>query len=245
MLNKSNKITFNDIIIDKPITFDDIIKDNNDGRHVKEIDKSIEFYKDIDKGDSAVIDYIDIDIPLVIEKSNDNITIKAMQRSGNDIPRKTRNLLVVKDRNGVSIKDSSIIENDVQTSSGEIIINESEFDNYVEISLYNAKQTSILEKKRIYKAKEPINIEILSSNGSMFRNGEIQTTLSGKVFIGQKDVTDEFFGKYDFLWKKYNKDGIPDEAWNNAHITSSKQLTLTNDDVDRRAVFDLEIHDRT
>ena len=40
------------------------------------------------------------------------------------------------------------------------------------------------------------------------------------------------------VWSKTNSDGTADTAWNLAHQTSQKSITITNSDVQQRATFD-------
>ena len=44
--------------------------------------------------------------------------------------------------------------------------------------------------------------------------------------------------RFAYVWTKTNFDGTVDTAWNLAHQTSQKSITITNSDVRQRATFD-------
>lgn len=82
----------------------------------------------------------------------------------------------------------------------------------------------------------PINLIIESSNGSQFKNNIINTTFTAKLYQDNKEI-DKDGTKYAYVWSKVNSDGTVDTAWNLAHQTSQKSITITNSDVWQRATF--------
>ncbi|KSU25523.1 hypothetical protein N42HA_01485 [Lactococcus lactis] len=83
----------------------------------------------------------------------------------------------------------------------------------------------------------PINLVIDSSNGYQFKNNIINTTFTAKLYQDNKEI-DKDGTKYAYVWSKVNSDGTVDTAWNLAHQTSQKSITITNSDVWQRATFD-------
>lgn len=83
----------------------------------------------------------------------------------------------------------------------------------------------------------PINLVIDSSNGYQFKNNIINTTFTAKLYQNNKEI-DIDGTKYAYVWSKTNSDGTADTAWNLAHQTSQKTITITNSDVRKRATFD-------
>ena len=83
----------------------------------------------------------------------------------------------------------------------------------------------------------PINLIIDSSNGYQFKNNIINTTFTAKLYQDNKEI-DHDGTKFAYVWSKTNADGTADTAWNLAHQTSQKSITITNSDVWQRATFD-------
>ncbi|EQC90846.1 phage tail protein, partial [Lactococcus lactis] len=83
----------------------------------------------------------------------------------------------------------------------------------------------------------PINLVIDSSNGYQFKNNIINTTFTAILYQNNKEI-DSDGTKFAYIWSKTNADGTVDTAWNLAHQTSQKSITITNSDVWQRATFD-------
>lgn len=83
----------------------------------------------------------------------------------------------------------------------------------------------------------PINLVIDSSNGYQFKNNIINTTFTAILYQNNKEI-DRDGTKFAYIWSKTNSDGTVDTAWNLAHQTSQKSITITNSDVWQRATFD-------
>lgn len=82
----------------------------------------------------------------------------------------------------------------------------------------------------------PINLVIESSNGSQFKNNIINTTFTARLYQDNKEI-DKDGTKYAYVWSKVNSDGKVDTAWNLAHQTSQKSITITNSDIWQKATF--------
>lgn len=89
-------------------------------------------------------------------------------------------------------------------------------------------------------AQKMYRVEIISSNGNIFKNGAISTTLYAKVYSWDEDITD-MIDASKFRWTRISNDTIGDNAWNTSNFGGAKQITLTPADVYVRATFDCEI----
>ena len=82
----------------------------------------------------------------------------------------------------------------------------------------------------------PINLVIESSNGYQFKNNIINTTFTAILYQNNKEI-DSDSTKFSYVWSKTNSDGTADTAWNLAHQSSQKSITISNSDVLQRATF--------
>lgn len=82
--------------------------------------------------------------------------------------------------------------------------------------------------------------EIISTNGNVFRNGNIDTTLFCRVYRGSQDITDTIDAS-KFIWYRVSDDPVGDEAWNTAHRDAGKSVRVTAEDVRVRATFNCDI----
>lgn len=83
-------------------------------------------------------------------------------------------------------------------------------------------------------------VEIISSNGSVFKNGVINTVLSAIVYKNEENITD-LLNASSFKWTKTNADGSLDTAWNIEHAGGAKTVTITSEDIRTRSSFKCDI----
>lgn len=93
-----------------------------------------------------------------------------------------------------------------------------------------------IEEQKMYR------LVISSSNGNIFKNGNISTVLTATVFSWDKDVTDELDDN-QFIWTRVSSDSEADKVWNSAHFGGTKSIIITNDDVKARATFYCDLID--
>ena len=93
-----------------------------------------------------------------------------------------------------------------------------------------------IEEQKMYR------LVISSSNGNIFKNGNISTVLTATVFSWDKDVNDELDDN-QFIWTRVSSDTEADKDWNSAHFGGTKSITITNDDVKARATFYCDLID--
>lgn len=86
------------------------------------------------------------------------------------------------------------------------------------------------------KVSTPYTLNIFSSNGTTFRPGMINTTLSPTLYLGQSDITD-MYDETHFIWTRQSPDSDGDHYWNTAHANGTKGLHITNEDVFGGASF--------
>lgn len=102
--------------------------------------------------------------------------------------------------------------------------------------------TSYVNQKIIeFEDTIPYQIDIISTNGIVFKSGEgIVTTLIARVYKGKEDITESLNASL-FKWTRVSDDTLSDEAWNASHFGGSKQINVTTEDVLRRATFFCEL----
>jgi phage minor structural protein len=83
-------------------------------------------------------------------------------------------------------------------------------------------------------------IELHSSKGFTFKNGDIDTVITARVYRGKDNVT-ATIPNSGFIWKKYNRDGNIDQAWTDAHVEVGNVISVTRDDVQEKAIFSCDI----
>ena len=111
--------------------------------------------------------------------------------------------------------------------------------NLVTLNIYkNSEKISSaqISLSKIADGISPINLFIKSSNGYQFKNNVINTTFTAILYQNNKEI-DSDSTKFSYVWSKTNADGTADTAWNLAHQSSQKSITISNSDVSQRATF--------
>jgi len=85
---------------------------------------------------------------------------------------------------------------------------------------------------------------ITSSNGNIFKNGNINTTLTATVFSWDENITDTLDDN-QFIWTRVSDDAESDKEWNDSHYGGTKSIEVTSDDVKVRATFFCDLIDTT
>ena len=119
--------------------------------------------------------------------------------------------------------------------SGEVVIKS--YAKNTDLAVANARIDEI-------QAKKMYRLVISSSNGNIFKNGVIETTLYATVFSWDEDITDSLDSN-QFIWTRKSDDADADAVWNDAHYGGTKQITVTSDDVRVRATFFCDLIDTT
>ena len=96
------------------------------------------------------------------------------------------------------------------------------------------KRLSQLVQERVfYSTTVPFVLELKSTSGVVFQNGNIQTKLISTVSKLGTDMTNRF----NFRWIRESKYGTNDHEWNKLHENTTREITITSNDVDREATF--------
>ncbi len=95
-----------------------------------------------------------------------------------------------------------------------------------------------IEEQKMYR------LVISSSNGNIFKNGNIKTTLYATVFSWDENITDTLDDN-QFIWTRVSDDTEADTEWNADHFGGSKSIEITSDDVEVRATFFCDLIDTT
>lgn len=87
----------------------------------------------------------------------------------------------------------------------------------------------------------PYRVEIKSTNGLVFKNGDISSVVYAKVYRGKEDVTNTFTAA-NFVWSRISDDASGDTAWNAAHVGLGSSFEITPNDVPGgHATFECDI----
>ena len=89
-----------------------------------------------------------------------------------------------------------------------------------------------------------LRLVITSTNGNIFKNGNIQTTLEATVYSWDENITDTLDDN-QFIWTRVTDDAAADAEWNQQHFGGSKSIEITKDDVKVRATFFCDLIDTT
>ena len=85
-----------------------------------------------------------------------------------------------------------------------------------------------------------VTVQILTDKGNVLLNGEGQRVMTAHVYFRNEDVTDRIY-EGRFSWKRTSSDTTGDKIWNRLHEGIGNQCTVTDEDVDRNAVFLCEV----
>lgn len=85
-------------------------------------------------------------------------------------------------------------------------------------------------------------IDIISTNGLVFKNNVVSTTLKAIVYKGKDDVTSSI-NSSRFTWKRTSNSQEDDLKWNKNKGKGVKEIIVTTNDVYQRATFTCEIED--
>ena len=87
-----------------------------------------------------------------------------------------------------------------------------------------------------------LRLVITSSNGNIFKNGSISTTLTAVCYSWDENITDTL-DPNQFIWTRVSEDAEADKAWNAVHYGGTKSIKITADDVKVRATFFCDLID--
>lgn len=106
--------------------------------------------------------------------------------------------------------------------------NKTTFDNFSELKS-EVSETTTKQIEKLMDASKPYQCSVVSSDGTMFKNGEGTTALTAKVIDGGKDITDNL----KITWLKEG-----------TKISEEKSVTVKASDVSVTATYVLEVRDQ-
>ena len=119
--------------------------------------------------------------------------------------------------------------------SGEVVLRA--YATSKEVTEVSDRITTIEEQKML-------RLVITSSNGNIFKNGNVKTLLSAVVYSWDKDITDTLDAN-QFVWTRVSEDPETDKVWNEQHFGGAKSVVITGADVKIRATFYCDLIDTT
>ena len=119
--------------------------------------------------------------------------------------------------------------------SGEVVLRA--YATSKEVTEVSDRITTIEEQKML-------RLVITSSNGNIFKNGNVKTLLSAVVYSWDKDITDTLDAN-QFVWTRVSEDPETDKVWNEQHFGGAKSVVITGADVKVRATFYCDLIDTT
>lgn len=119
--------------------------------------------------------------------------------------------------------------------SGEVVLRA--YATSKEVTEVSDRITNIEEQKML-------RLVIISSNGNIFKNGNVKTLLSAKVYSWDEDITDTLEAN-QFIWTRVSEDTEADKVWNEQHFGGAKSVVITGADVKIRATFYCDLIDTT
>ena len=106
----------------------------------------------------------------------------------------------------------------------------------------NKQVTEVSDRISVIEEQKMLRLVINSSNGSIFKNNNIQTTLYATVFSWDENITDTLDDN-QFIWTRVSDDTEADKLWNSSHFGGTKSIEITSDDVKVRATFFCDLID--
>ena len=92
---------------------------------------------------------------------------------------------------------------------------------------------------RLKKAENLFSLITDSSSGNVFNNN-VTTVLSGRVFKGNTDITNELPASA-FVWKRTSSDSAADATWNSNHRSMKTVIITSTDIIDNVGIFDCDV----
>ncbi|WP_228307280.1 phage tail spike protein [Priestia sp. J2] len=120
----------------------------------------------------------------------------------------------------------------VEKSQKKLQLKEKEWSEAYDLAHGVTKELDEVKDNLVYK------VDVLSTKGSTFKNGIINTQLFAAVYKGKDDISTTL-QETAYNWKKFNADGTQDTTWIGTGI--GRLVTITSDEVENRATFQCEI----
>ncbi|USK72608.1 phage tail protein [Peribacillus asahii] len=106
-------------------------------------------------------------------------------------------------------------------------------------SQMRAIQAKLLKKETVWD-ELTYTVYLDSSKGLIFKNGDINTTITARVFKGETEVTDTLLDSA-FRWKMYDEQGNLDSVWSDTHNGVGNQVQVSSNDIQIKATFTCDV----
>lgn len=105
--------------------------------------------------------------------------------------------------------------------------------------------TSVSDVLSFFDQSDPYVVEVYSTTGDKFLNGQGSTTLSAKVWQAGTCYEDsEAIAKFDFKWKKFNSDGTQDLKWGGTGVKPGQSITVMASEVTQKSTFICDLYNK-
>lgn len=98
----------------------------------------------------------------------------------------------------------------------------------------------IITITKLYDGEDAYSVQIYSSDGSNFINGDIGTFLQAAIFKGSRDIT-ATLPDNAFNWFRVSDNPDGDIVWSQQHEGAGKSVVINDEDVYRRTTFECEV----
>ena len=106
----------------------------------------------------------------------------------------------------------------------------------------NTYNTTFVDTVSVVDQSDPIQVNVVSTGGDVFKNGAGSTSLTAKLYRAGTEI-DAAGTKYTYKWYKYNKDSVLDANFGGTGVNfkTGKTLAVGDADVDVKATFVVEV----
>ena len=184
--------------------------------------------------DNANISGKKLDINSVITTINEDGSINL---SGTKVQVGDRTLDVELSTQNQKIEDNST---KIESQKAQISALDDKISLKVDNTIFEQYETTVNGKIEELESGLPYQVNVFSSNGEIFKNGNIETVLTLSVIYKGKEIVDTLNNE-QIIWTRVSRDPIGDQEWNRNHKGKGKSITITSDDVYSKAVFEVEI----
>lgn len=184
--------------------------------------------------DKAIINKADINMANI-----DDASIKSAKIDSVSADKLTAGTIDAKD---ITVKNLSAENITVGKINGKQIdnstISKDNLDDLVNKEIDDANQNAndALSGVDHINAQKMIRVTVESTNGILFKNNLINTTLTCRVFSWDKEITEDLPASV-FTWIRVSNNTENDEYWNNEHGKGKKTVVITSEDFYERAVY--------
>lgn len=172
-------------------------------------------------------------IPVLLDKNKpidiEDVTITWKRKVGNGLE--------------TDLTNDETVSGNIVTISTNLLTKENPIITYIAYCTYKSVPKTISITFSLVNDGESATIlEVYSTNGVSFKNGNINTELYAVVRKGSLIITDLLDSQY-FIWTRTSNNTENDEYWNQQHSAGTKSIIITSTDVIDNATFTCTYND--